>query len=228
MRYEINQNQPTLGQKIIFRIKDLKDKDQISIKALALKDDTAIIEVNPKNPGQFELIPYALGPVEITIYENGKALEPKVTFNVLERYPNQTELLPSFGPFTRYGDIVLLLIMILLAALLWKVLRNRKKNVRTFILVKTKADYLQEWDQILKIENLETKVAKASLWLKNFMTEYLKQPSNHLTTPEMKLHQSFLKFCDEVKFSNQDHSDAKSQFEKLSIEITQWLTEVAQ
>jgi len=226
MRYEINKTQPTLGQKVILKIKEVKNTQQISIKATALQDDTAIIEINPKAAGQFELIPYALGPIEVTVFDDGKALDQKATFNVLEKYPDQRELLPSFGPFTRYGDIILLLLVILLAGVLWRILGNRKKYIQAAVSVKTKADYLQEWDQILKIENLEMKISKASLWLKNFMTEYLKQPSNHLTTPEMKSHQSFLKFCDEIKFSNRDHSYAKTQFENLSTEVTQWLREV--
>jgi hypothetical protein len=230
MRYEINksQSQLTLGQKITLKIKEVKNIDQISIKALALKDDTAVIEINPRAAGQFELIPYALGPIEITVFEDGKALEQKVTFNVLEKYPQQTELLPSFGPFTRYGDMFLLLILMILAGVLWKVLSSRKKAIQVVASVKTMADYLQEWDQILKIQNLETKISKSSLWLKNFMTEYLKEPSNHLTTPEMKSHRKFLEFCDGVKFSDQDHSSAKSEFESLSADITRWLTEVSQ
>lgn len=226
MRYEINFKEPTLGQKVIFKIKEAKNIDQIWIKAVALQDDTAIIEINPKASGQFELIPYALGPIEVTVFDDGKALEPKVTFNVLEKYPQQTQLLPSFGPFSRYGDIVFFLIIILLAVLAGRLFKNRKKYTQIVVPVKTKAEYLQEWDQILKIQNLETKIMKSSLWLKNFMTEYLKEPSNHLTTPEMSSHQKFLEFCDGVKFSNQDHSKALSEFEVLSTEITDWLNEV--
>jgi hypothetical protein len=82
MRYVINKTNPTLGQKITLKISEVKNTDQISLKASAGQDDTAIIEISPKGPGRYEITPYALGPVEIQIYENGFPLKTKVTFSL--------------------------------------------------------------------------------------------------------------------------------------------------
>lgn len=223
-----NNLQTTLGKKLLINLKEVNASDAVEIKALALKDQAGIVEIKPVGTGQFEVTAFTLGPVELTVFKNDKPLGQKITFNVIEKYQNQNDFLPSFGPMHYYFEIFLFfLFLALLAALGWQWFKKHKKNVAQLGPSKTWQEYFNEWLTLQKTDDLAQKAHHSSVWLKQFMSEYLKKPSRHLTTPEMTIHQQFLNLCDEIKFSkNFDAAKDNALYEMTVASVTHWLHEV--